>query len=111
MHHTDDSPLSTQARLDALRAMLLRLISDGQLTDAEMQLLVDTRSALHLSDQAVRSLRGEIYHTALRQAQQHGRVTARDAELLDRIVQFVNGGVWLTEHFGDRQEENEPRGL
>ncbi|GGK36484.1 hypothetical protein GCM10008955_32890 [Deinococcus malanensis] len=96
--NTTHSALEQDARLDALRAMLLRLISDGQLTDQELRLLIETRDALALAPEAVRSLRAEIYHTALLHAQQRGRVGARDVELLDRIVQFVNGGVWLTEH-------------
>lgn len=53
-------------------------------------------------------LRGEIYHTALLQAQTHGRVTVRDAELLDRIVQFVNGGAWLAEHFTREAHHRHP---
>lgn len=104
MHDTVHSRLGDEARLNALRSMLLRLISDGQLTDAEVQLLIDTRAALELPPEAVRSLRAEIYHTALLQAQRNGRVDARDAELLDRIVQFINGGAWLTEHFEKPQE-------
>lgn len=78
--------------------MLLRLISDGQLTDHELRLLVETRDALALAPEAVRSLRSEIHHTAFQQAQERGRVGTRDVELLDRIVQLVIGGVWLTEH-------------
>ncbi|MFC4638459.1 hypothetical protein [Deinococcus hohokamensis] len=105
MHHPVHSPLADQARLDALRAMLLRLIEDGRLTDDEMQLLINTRTALDLPAPAVRSLRAEVYHTALLRAQKSGIVDVRDAELLDRIVQFINGGAWLSEHFDVPQED------
>ncbi|ACO47449.1 hypothetical protein DEDE109153_15200 [Deinococcus deserti] len=99
MNASKNNDLSDQARKDALRAMLLRLISDGQLTDEELRLLIRTRNALDLSPEEVRSLRAEIYQAALQRAQQDGHIGGREAELLDRIVQFLNGGAWLTEHF------------
>lgn len=99
MNNAHDPPLSQRARLDALRAMLLRFISDGQLTDDELRLLIHTRQTLELSAEDVRSLRAEIYHTALKRAERDGNVGQRDAELLDRIVQFLNRGAWLTERF------------
>lgn len=98
---TESPPLSLtkQACLDALEAMLMRCISDGKLTDEELALLQHTRTALHLSTEEVRSLRGRVYNAAFTRAEEAGGIQLRDAELLDRIVQFLNDGAWLTEHF------------
>ena len=88
-----------QARLDALEALMMRCIADGKLTDEELILLQHTRDALRLSPEEVRSLRARVYNTAFRRAEEDGGIGLGDAELLNRIVQFLNGGVWLTEHF------------
>ena len=103
-----ESPIPTltkQARLDALEAMMMRCISDGRLTDEELELLQHTRTALHLSTEEVRSLRARVYNTAFKRAEEDGGIQLRDAELLDRIVQFLNEGAWLTEHFGKNDED------
>ncbi len=98
MNEPKTPTLADHARLDALRAMLLRLISDGQLTDGELQLLQHTRDALDLTPSDIRTLRAEVYNTALLRAEEDGVIGAREADLLDRIVQFLNGGVWIDEH-------------
>ena len=98
----DPAVSSVQVRLGALRTLLLRLIDDGQLTDEELRHLRDTRDALQLTPAEVRSLRAEVYRKALARAEEDGRIQAREAELLDRIVQFLNGGAWLDEHLGAR---------
>jgi|GEM_PF-4335944 len=100
MNEPDAQPLTDQARLDALKAMLLRLISDGRLTDDELELLQRTRDALRLTPREVRSLRAEVYGTALARAEGDGRIHPHEAELLDRIMQFLNGGVGLKDTRG-----------
>ncbi len=91
-------------RLEVLRAQLLRLMADGQLTDQELQQLQRTRDSLGLTPAEVRSLRAEIYNNALKQAEQDGTISEREAELLNRIVQFLNGSAWLNEHLKDPLE-------
>ncbi len=39
----------------------MRWISDSKLTDEELELLQHTRTALHLSTEEVRSLRGRVH--------------------------------------------------
>lgn len=95
--------LTKQARLDALEAMMMRCISDGKLTDEELALLQHTRTALQLSTEEVRSLRARVYNAAFTRAEEDGGIQLRDAELLDRIVQFLNDGAWLTEHFNNSE--------
>ena len=87
-------PLTKQARVAALQAMLLKLISDGQLTNEEMTVLHETRDALQLTPQDVQGIRAEVYHATLRELEGDGRISAREAELLDRMLQFLNGVPW-----------------
>lgn len=92
-----ESHLSPAARLAQFRTQLLQLMDDGRLTDHELRQLEHTRRALALTPADVRSLRAEVYHQAFKRAEQDGRISAREAELLDRLVQMLNGGVWLRE--------------
>lgn len=98
------SPLPpNSARLEVLRRQLLRLMADGQLTDEELQQLQQTRDGLGLTPAEVRSLRAEIYNGALKQAERDGKISGRESDLLDRIVQFLNGSAWLSAHLGERE--------
>lgn len=79
-----------EERLRLLRRMLLDALADDTLTPQELHELRAARAELGLTPAQARELRAEVYSAALARAQADDRISVREADLLDGIIQFFN---------------------